>query len=80
MTLNETVKKYLQISGGYGRPVPLAEFGLPVDQTERIFSGFDEDYHISRYFHFTSGIGEAFKLNGFDYTHVRIDAEIESVL
>jgi hypothetical protein len=80
MTLNEAVKKYLQISGGYGRPVALADFGLDRGQTERIFSAFDEDYHISRYFHFTNSGGTAFMLNGFEYTHVLIDAEIESIL
>jgi hypothetical protein len=80
MTLNDTVKKYLQISGGYGRSVALADFGLPREQTEHIFSAFDEDYHISRYFHFTSSAGIPYKLNGFEYTHVLIDAEIESIL
>jgi hypothetical protein len=80
MNLNEAVKKYLQISGGYGRPVALVDFGLPVDQTEHIFSAFDEDYHISRYFHFTSSAGTTYKLNGFDYTHVTMDAEIYAIL
>ena len=80
MNLNEIVKKYLQISGGYGRPLALADFGLDRAQTERVFSAFDEDYHISRYFHFTSSAGISYKLNGFDYTHVSMDCEINAIL
>ena len=80
MNLNEVVKKYIQISGGYARPVSLADFGLLREQTERIFSAFDEDYHISCYFHFTGSGGTAYKLNGFDYSYVLIDAEIEFIL
>lgn len=80
MNLNEAVKKYLHISGGYGRSVALADFGLDREQTEHLFSAFDENYHISRYFHFTSRAGAGYKLNSFDYTHVSIDAEIQAIL
>ena len=80
MNLNEVVKKYLEISGGYGRPAMLADFGLDRDQTERTFGAFDEDYHISRYFHFTRSTGTRYSINGFEHTHVSIDAEIQNVL
>jgi hypothetical protein len=80
MNLSEVVKKYLAISGGYGHPAALADFGLDRAQTERVFSAFDEDYHISRYFHFTRGAGAAYTINGFDHTHVSIDAETQSIL
>jgi hypothetical protein len=80
MTLSQLVSKYLIVSGGYGRPAALADFGLGRVWTEQIFSTLDEDYHISRYFHFTSAEGDAYKINGFDHTHVSIDAEIQSVL
>ena len=80
MTLNEVVAKYLKISGGYGRGIALAEFGLDEQQTEREFSALDEDYHISRYFHFIKGKGTAYKINGFEHTHLSIDAEIQTVL
>jgi hypothetical protein len=80
MNLSEVVKKYLAISGGYGRPAALSDFGLDREQTERVFGAFDEDYHISRYFHFTRGTGTRYTINGFDHTHVSIDAEIQSIL
>jgi hypothetical protein len=80
MTLRQVAEKYLTVASSYGHPAPLADFGLDRDETERTFSAFDEDYHISRYFHFTSGAGVAYKINGFDHTHVSIDAEIQSVL
>ena len=80
MNLREIVEKYLAIAGGYGRSVALVDFGLDRAQTERAFAPFDEDYHISRYFHFSGGTGTAYTINGFDHTHVSIDAEIQDVL
>jgi hypothetical protein len=80
MNLREIVEKYLAIAGGYGRPVALADFGLDRAQTERIFAAFDEDYHISRYFHFSRVSGAAYTINGFEHTHVSIDAEVQEAL
>ena len=80
MNLREVVEKYLAIAGAYGRPVALADFGLDRAQTERVFAAFDEDYHISRYFHFSRVTGVAYTINGFDHTHVSIDSEIQDVL
>jgi len=80
MSLRELVEKYLAIAGGYGRPAALADFGLDRTQTERVFAAFDEDYHISRYFHFSRITGAVYTINGFDQTHVSIDAEIQNVL
>ena len=80
MNLRELVGKYLTIAGGYGRPAALADFGLDRAQTETTFAAFDEDYHISRYFHFSRITGAAYTINGFDQTHVSIDAEIQNVL
>ena len=80
MTLREIVEKYLAIAGGFGFLAPLAEFGLDRAAVERTFGVFDEDYHISRYLHFSQVSGPAYTLNGFDQTHITIDAEIESVL
>jgi hypothetical protein len=62
-----------------GDPVPLAAFQLSTEETEKLFSIFDEDYHISRFFHFTKSSGAAYKINGFEHTHVSIDAEIETI-
>ncbi len=80
MQLREAVEKYLAASGGYGKPAPLASFGLSLQETERVFSVFDEDYHISRFFHFDNRTGQAYQINGFPQTHVSIDAEIKSIL
>lgn len=80
MTLAEIVKMYLAIAGAFGGPASLAGFGLGREETERVFSAFDEDYHISRFFHFSNSTGEMFQINGFPHTHVSIDAEIRSIL
>jgi hypothetical protein len=80
MSLREVVEKYLALAGGYGRPAALADFGLNRAETERTFAAFDEDYHISRYFHFSRATGTAYTINGFEHTHVSIDAEIQDIL
>ena len=92
MELREVVEKYLKLAGGHGKPVPLASFGLSRAETERIFSIFDEDYHISRFFHLSynppsrqiaqneSAPVETYQINGFPQTHISIDAEIERIL
>jgi hypothetical protein len=80
MTLRQIVEKYLVLAGGFGYLAALADFGLERSEAERIFGAFDEDYHISRYLHFSQVSGTAYAINGFDQTHVTIDAEIESVL
>lgn len=80
MQLHEVVEKYSAVAGEFGEPVELARFGLSREETERLFSGLDEDYHISRFFHFTNGAGQAFTINEFPYTHVAIDAAILEIL
>ena len=80
MTLRQIVEKYLAVAGGFGYLAALADFGLDRSEAERVFGAFDEDYHISRYLHFSQVSGPAYSINGFDQTHVTIDAEIESVL
>lgn len=80
MHLREIVEKYLALAGGFGKPAPLGGFGLAREQTERTFSIFDEDYHISRFFHFSEAAGPSYRINGFAQTHVSIDSEIQSIL
>ncbi len=80
MTLGQIVEKYLAIAGGFAFLAPLADFGLEPSEVERIFGAFDEDYHISRYLHFTQVSGPAYNINGFEQTHISIDAEIQSIL
>ena len=81
MHLRELVEKYLALGGGFGNPVPLGAFGFGREETQRDFGVFDEDYHISRYFHFSSTVGSPYySINGFEYTHVTLDPEIRTIL
>lgn len=80
MHLREAVEKYLSAAGEYGKALPLAAFGLSRPDTEHLFGTFDEDYHISRYFHFTNESGEPYQVNGFTQTHVAIDSGIQAIL
>jgi len=81
MPLGDLVARYRSLAGDkFGIPVALAEFSLGDDETKRVFSAYDEDYHISRFFHFSDSGGTAFVIDGERVTHVTIDAEIESIL
>ena len=80
MPLRDLVRLYLQHAGEFAKPVALSAFGLSPIETERLFSGYDEDYHISRFFRFTEADGQKFSINGFSATHVAIGAEVETIL
>ncbi len=86
MTLDDVVQKYRALTGGFGRPIAIEAFGLPHEEIERLFSSFDEDYRISRFFHFTldpaleSSPANTYKINGFAQSHVSLALEIESIL
>ena len=82
MSLKELVEKYLAAAGGYGKPVPIASLGISREETERVFDFLDEDYHISRFFHFqnAASAGASFQINGFPQSHISIDAEIRDIL
>jgi hypothetical protein len=81
MTLRELVERYRTLAGRFGEPVALTAFGLTAVETERVFSSYDEDYHISRFFHFSdAGAAAEFSINGIPATHVSLDAEIETIL
>jgi hypothetical protein len=83
MSLRDLVERYRALAGGFGAPVALSAFGLTAAETERLFSSYDEDYHISRFFHFSEAAGESttkFSVNGVPVTHVSLDAEIQSIL
>jgi hypothetical protein len=84
MRLPEVVKKYLAVAGGYGKSVAIASLGIPRQETERVFDFLDEDYHISRFFHFRheseEGGQNTFLINGFPQTHILIDGDIQSIL
>ncbi|HKO04690.1 MAG TPA: hypothetical protein VJW51_08060 [Candidatus Acidoferrales bacterium] len=78
--LRQIVDRYLALAGHFGTAVPLASFGLGVEETSRLFSAFDEDYQISRYLKFSREAGAEFSINGFPQTHVALDEAIRSLL
>ena len=80
MSLRQLVEKYLAAAGGFGKLISIAAFGLSREETERVFDVLDEDYHISRFFHFSNAVGASYQINGFPQTHVSIDAEIQEIL
>jgi len=80
MQLRELVEKYLHAAGGYGKSVPISSLDLSHQETERIFDMLDEDYHISRFFHFSKAAGQSFQISGFAQTHISIDPEIQEIL
>lgn len=80
LTLRELVERYRTLADTFGRPVALAAFGLDRPETERLFSAYDEDYHISRFFHFTQERATEYSINGIPATHVSLDPEIDSIL
>ena len=80
MQLREVVEKYLGAAGDYGREVPISALGFSREEVEEVFSAFDEDYHIGRFFRFRQGTGETYTIDGFPQTHVAIDADIQGIL
>jgi hypothetical protein len=80
MTLRQLVDLYLSVAGQFSQSVSLSSLQLSTAETERLFSSCDEDYHISRFFHFYEAEGEKFSINGIAATHVSIDSEIDSIL
>jgi hypothetical protein len=80
MTLHQLVDRYRALVSEFGEPAPLSSFQLSLAETERLFASFDEDYHISRFFHFSESTGQKFSINGVPATHVSLDAEIETIL
>jgi len=80
LPLRQLVDRYRALAGDFGTPVPLTAFNLSRAETEQLFSSYDEDYHISRFFHFVDLDGMTFTINAEPVTHVALDAEIESIL
>ena len=90
MDLREAVKRYLEVAGVFGRPVPLVGFGLTKEETEGVFSVWDEDYQISRYIDLSlrsggssppaPGSRNVYQVNAFHCSHVSFHPDIEQVL
>jgi hypothetical protein len=80
MSLQELYRVYATIAAKPGEPVPLSAFKLSNEEIEKVFSTFDEDYHISRFLHFSATGGQKYLIDGESVTHVAIDPEISSIL
>jgi hypothetical protein len=80
MPLRQLVDKYLVLAGAFGAPVALTSFGLTAPELENLFSAYNEDYHISRFFHFSNSSGPAFSIDNEPATHIAMDSAINSIL
>jgi hypothetical protein len=80
INLRELVDHYLELAGHFGEPVALAAFGYSPEETGRLFTALDEDYHISRFLHFSRAEGTNFVVSGEPVTHLAIDPPIKSLL
>ncbi|HLY61527.1 MAG TPA: hypothetical protein VKV95_12340 [Terriglobia bacterium] len=90
MDLATLVKKYLELSGGFDRPLHLSRLGLSKPEIEKLFSQWDEDYQISRYMFLSREKDETlsskseservFLVNGFECSHVTFNQNIQTLL
>ena len=78
--LRQLVDRYVVLAGGYGKPIALGKFDLTPGETSTVFGSFDEDYHISRYLHFSKQEGNSYLIGGEQVTHLSIDQSIQEIL
>ena len=80
LSLREVVDRYLAVAGKFGQPVALSAFRLSPAEIQALFNVLDEDYHLSRFLHFSHVEGEAYVISGARVTHLSIDSGIQSML
>ncbi len=80
LILREVVDRYLAIAGKFGEPVALSAFQLSHAEIQALFNVLDEDYHLSRFLHFSRAEGASYVIRGARVTHVSIDSGIQSML
>ena len=80
VSLKDIVDRYSSLAKQAGEPVPLESFALDPEETAKLFSSLDEDYHISRFLHFSLGTGRRYQIGQEQATHVAVDPEISSLL
>ena len=80
LSLKEVVDRYNGSAQKSGEPVPLSAFQLTPEETARLFSALDEDYHISRFLHFSLGAGQSYTIDGEQVSHLAMDPGIASLL
>jgi hypothetical protein len=79
LSLKEVVDRYSSLAKQWGDPVPLEAFGLGPEETIKLFTSLDEDYHISRFVNFSFDRGRLYLISGNPSTHIRIDASIRDL-
>ena len=58
MDLREVIEKYKSLAGDFGQPVVnFRALDFPNRKLKNFFGVFDEDYNISRFFHFSNVSG-----------------------
>jgi len=80
LSLREVVDRYLSVAGKFGGPVALSAFQLSPAELQALFNILDEDYHLSRFLHFSHVEGEAYVISGARVTHLSIGPGIQSML
>jgi hypothetical protein len=79
LSLREVVDRYLAVAVKFGQPVALSAFQLSAAEIQALFNVLDEDYHLSRFLHFSNTAGEAYVISGASVTHLSIDSGIQSM-
>ena len=80
LSLREVVDRYLAVAGKFGEPVALSAFQVSAAEIQTLFNVLDEDYHLSRFLHFSSVEGKSYVISGASVTHLSIDSGIQSML
>lgn len=84
MDLRAAVEKYREVVREFGRPMPLAQFGLPQEVIEAMVSAWDEDYHLHAHFELISAASgpekeTVYRINGRAYTAIVFRPSIRHV-
>ena len=80
LSLKEVVDRYSSLAKQWGEPVALEAFRLGPEETIRLFTSLDEDYHISRFVNFSLDKGRVYLISGNPSTHIQIDPAIRDLL
>ena len=80
LSLKEVVNRYSSLAKQGGAPVALSAFGLTPEETAKLFTALDEDYHISRFLNFAMAEGRSYLISGNPVTHIQIDPAIHDLL
>jgi hypothetical protein len=80
LSLKEVVDRYSALAKQWGDPVALEAFGLGAEDTIKLFTSLDEDYHISRFVNFSMDHGRLYLISGNPSTHIRIVEAIRDLL